>query len=90
MEDLIKKIYYGNLYPCEKCGINNRSIKKLAQEIAKKREAIINQLNDKQREELEEYDNLLACLSSEYHEAHFVEGFKIGARLIIELFSNGK
>lgn len=90
MDDLIKKLYYGKLYPCEECGLYNRNVKKLSKEIREIREEISNHLNEKQREKLDEYDNLLANLTSEYYEAQFIEGFKIGSRIIMEIFLGRK
>lgn len=87
MEDVIRNLYYGNLCPSEKCSINSPQIKVLANKICKQRQEIINELTKEQKDVLEQYNNLLLELHSEYCEQFFTDGFKLGAQFIIEIYA---
>ncbi len=84
MKETIRELYYGNIFPCERCGSNNSEIKSLAKKLGECRERLTNELTDKQKKLLEEYDNLSSELSCLYHEEFFAEGFSLGAKIVKE------
>lgn len=56
MEKTIRELFYGNIYPCEKCGTKNSEIKDLTGKLSEYRESLCRELTDKQKEALEKYD----------------------------------
>ena len=84
MKETIKELFYGNIYPSERCGNNNAEIKALAKKLSEKRELLCKKLTEEQKEMLEEYDEISCELHSIFNEQFFVDGFSLGARLIKE------
>ena len=87
MKNLVKELYYGNVCPNERCGADNLEIKQIYNKIQKKRAEITRLLPDSQQGALTAYDDLLSELSSLYCEEYFENGFRLGAKLIINIFS---
>ena len=90
MEKTIRELFYGNIYPCEKCGTKNSEIKDLTGKLSEYRESLCRELTDKQKEALEKYDDLLGEISSLFNEEFFVEGFMLGAKIIKEALEQNK
>lgn len=85
MKNLVKELYYGNIHPNERCGADNLEIKQIYNKIQEKREAICKFLVDNQKIILNEYDDLLSELYSLYCEEYFEDGFRLGARLALDI-----
>ena len=84
MKETIRKLFYGNIFPSERCGNGNLEVKTLARKIGEKRELLCECLNEEQKEILEEYDELLSELHSFFNEEFFVDGFSLGAKIVKE------
>ena len=84
MNQTITKLWYGNLSPCEKCGVGDREADHLLSLMERNREALCDGLAEHQRASLEKY---IAC-ADEYlcriQELSFYEGFSLGCRLTAE------
>lgn len=84
MNQTITKLWYGNLSPCEHCGVRDQEADHLLSLMERNREALCDGLTEHQRTSLEKY---IAC-SDEYlcrmQELSFCEGFSLGCRLTAE------
>lgn len=81
MNQTITDLWYGNLAPCEQCGVQDREADHLLSLIERNREELCDSLTEKQKITLESY---IAC-SDEYlcrmQELTFCEGFSLGCKL---------
>ena len=84
MKETIRQLFYGNIFPSERCGNGKEEVKTLARKIGEKRELLCQGLTEEQKKILEEYDDLLAELHSFFNEEFFVDGFSLGAKFIKE------
>lgn len=84
MKETIRQLFYGNIFPCERCGIEKAEIKTLARKVGEKRELLCKGLTEEQKTILEQYDDLLGELHSFFNEEFFVDGFSLGAKFIKE------
>ncbi len=86
-ENIIKELYYGKIAPYEK-----QVYTKEYNDIHKKLIATENKFLDKLDDEMKiEYENIikLHCdLGIVYTEEKFIDGFKIGVKLVQEVFKN--
>ncbi len=88
MTDMIKELWYGNIVPQEGGIFNKPELIKLLGYVARHRGELEQTLTDKQKELLDkmmdnrnEYDSLAEA-------AVFAYGFRLGARLMLEMLEN--
>ena len=84
MKETIRELFYGNIFPSERCGNNNTEIKALTKRLCEGRGKLCNSLSNEQKELLEQYDDLIGEMYSLYNEEFFVYGFSLGAKIIKE------
>lgn len=86
MQDTIEALYYGEITPHEQLTPQTEDYQERMQTFTTLREQFQNQLSDVQRKELTSLlDAQVAMLSCEVAQS-FVDGFKLGARLLTETF----
>ena len=85
MTDMIKELWYGNIVPQEDGIFNKPELRELLGYVARHRGELEKTLTDKQKELLDktmdnrnEYDSLVEA-------AVFAYGFRLGARLMLEV-----
>lgn len=88
MNKTLEALWYGNIYPFEQVGRGNAAIKELMQLILRHREELSPTLTDNQNEILEKYYDCNSEMTSLYNRDCFVEGFRLGMRLAVEVLSD--
>ena len=84
MKEIIKNMYRGNIFPAEKCGIDNREIKRLTKLLNDSYDNLKALLPKNYITPVCQFKELSTSLSIQYFEEFFTEGFKLGFRLAAE------
>ncbi len=87
-EKIIQALYHGNLDPSTKAVTHGSEYEKHQQNIRDAVTALEKNLAPTEREALESVMSSWMRLDSIGGEERFVEGFKLGARLMLEIFEN--
>ncbi len=84
MPETLKALYYGNISPFEAPIPASSPLRKLASKLAKC-EAELNELLDAEgRQLLKDFDDLHQQVTSINSEENFIQGFRLGVRLMAE------
>ncbi|HCI60540.1 MAG TPA: hypothetical protein DE313_06985 [Ruminococcus sp.] len=86
--DILEDLYYGNLFPHEKCAKLDDEIKELLGLLNRNKEKLIATLSDEQKETFEKYKDCKQEISEICERNAFLNGFRLGARIIIEVVNN--
>ena len=86
--DTLEDLYYGNLFPHEKCAKLDEEMKELLGLLNRNEEKLIATLSDKQKETFEKYKDCNQEISEICERNAFLNGFRLGARIIIEVINN--
>lgn len=84
MNDTVKSLYRGTIFPIEKCGMNNDEIKELTKLLNTTFDKMRANLSKIHTELLEELEEITIKLNMLYNEEFFTEGFKLGFKLATE------
>ena len=87
MKSVLEELFYGNLCPNTDCRSKEKEVKGLMGYIADHHDALITQLNEKQKEIFEKFDDCYAELTDINEREIFVYAFRLGARIAIEVLS---
>ena len=87
MKSILEELFYGNLCPNTDCRSKEKEVKELMDYIADHHDALITQLNEKQKEIFEKFDDCYAKLTDINEREIFVYAFRLGARIAIEVLS---
>ncbi len=88
MKSVLEELFYGNLCPNTDCRSKEKEVKELMAYIADHHDALIAQLNEKQKEIFEKFDDCWDELTDINEREIFVYAFKLGARIAIEVLSS--
>ena len=88
MRSILEELFYGNLCPNTDCRSKEKEVKELMGYIADHHDTLIAQLNDKQKEIFEKFDDCWDELTDINEREIFVYAFKLGARIAIEVLSS--
>lgn len=80
----LEDLYYGNLFPHEKCAKLDDEMKELLGLLNRNEEKLTTTLSDEQKETLEKYKDCNQEISEICEREAFLNGFRLGARIIIE------
>lgn len=83
----LEDLYYGNLFPQEKCARLDDEVKELLKLLNRNEEKLISTLSDEQKETFEKYKDCNREISEISARESFIKGFQLGARIIIESIS---
>lgn len=83
----LEDLYYGNLFPQEKCARLDDDVKELLKLLNRNEEKLISTLSDEQKETFEKYKDCNREISKISERESFIKGFQLGARIIIESIS---
>ena len=82
----LENLYYGNICVADVSENDNVEIKATADKMYKYRELLCSEpLSDKQHENLEKYEDTYIDLVSMYEKEMFLKGFRLGAKLMMEI-----
>ncbi len=80
----LEDLYYGNLFPHEKCAKLDDETKELLCLLNRNGEKLTVTLSDEQKETFEKYKDCCQEISEICERRSFITGFKLGAKIIIE------
>ena len=83
--DILENLYYGNLFPHEKCAKLDDEMKELNGLLNRNEEKLTATLSDEQKETFEKYKDCNREISEICERNAFLNGFRLGARIIIEV-----
>lgn len=86
--DIFEDLFYGNLFPHEKCAKLDDEMKELLGLFNRNEEKLIATLSDEQKETFEKYKDCNQEISEICERNAFLNGFRLGARIIIEVVNN--
>ena len=87
MNKTLEALWYGNIHFSNECDGDTRETKKLMTYLNHHREHLRATLTDEQKEILDKYDDCHAELASINECDIFVYGFRLGAKIAIEVMS---
>ena len=82
--DILEDLYYGNLFPHEKCAKLDDEVKELLKLLNRNEEKFVATLTEVQKETFEKYKDCNREISEICKRQSFITGFKLGAKIIIE------
>lgn len=83
----LEDLYYGNLFPHEKCAKLNAEVKELLKLLNRNEEKLTATLTESQKETFEKYKDCNHEIYEISERESFIKGFQLGARIIIEAIS---
>lgn len=86
--DILEDLYYGNLLPQEKCAKFDDEMKELIGLLNRNEEKLTATLSDEQKETFEKYKDCNREISEIGERNAFLNDFRLGARIIIEVINN--
>jgi len=87
MKSILEELFYGNVCPNTDCRSKEKEVKELMGYIADHHDTLIAQLNEKQKEIFEKFDDCYNELTDINEREIFVYAFRLGARIAIEVLS---
>ena len=88
MRSILEELFYGNICPNADCRSKDEQTKELMGYIADHHDTLIAQLNEKQKEIFEKFDDCWDELADINEREIFVHAFKLGMRIAIEVLSS--
>ena len=88
MKSILEELWYGNVCPDIMLGKMSAEEKELAQYLEKHHERLNALMNNEQKEVFEKYDDCQNELSTINERAIFIYGFRLGARIMLEVMQN--
>ena len=85
--NVIKELWHGNIIPQEDSRTNTKEMKELIGYIARHHEELEKDFTDKQKETFEKFQDCWGEYSTLAEEAIFVYGFKLGAKMMLEMLN---
>lgn len=90
MSKTIEDLWHGNVVPQDMCKDNDPRISSLYELLARNRAELAPTLSEEQRSILEKYDDNLNELTSITECRIFLQGFRLGAKLMLEILQEDK
>ena len=85
MNSILADLWYGNVTPCENCGVGDAEVERLVKCMGEHEDTLRCTLHESQKELFSQYvrwSDMYACVISE---KAFVEGFRLAVRLMSEI-----
>lgn len=83
--NILEELYYGNIVPNEKCAKLNSEVKELLKLLNRNEVKLTVTFSEKQKITFEKYKDCNREISEICEKDAFLNGFRLGARIIIEL-----
>ena len=84
----LEDLYYGNIVPNEKCAKFDDEVKELLKLLNRNEEKLVATLTEVQKETFEKYKDCNREISEISEREIFLNGFRLGARIIIDVVNN--
>lgn len=82
--NILEELYYGNIVPNEKCAKLNSEVKELLKLLNRNEVKLTVTFSEKQKITFEKYKDCNRKISEICEKDAFLNGFRLGARIIIE------
>lgn len=82
--NILKELYYGNIVPTEKCAKLNSEVTELLKLLNRNEEKLTATLTEEQKENFEKYKDCNREIFEICEREAFLNGFRLGSRIIIE------
>lgn len=82
--NILEELYYGNIVPNEKCAKLNSEVKELLKLLNRNEVKLTVTFSEKQKIAFEKYKDCNREISEICEKDAFLNGFRLGARIIIE------
>ena len=86
--DILEDLFYGNLFPHEKCSRLDDEVKELLKLLNRNEEKFVATLTEEQKETFEKNKDCNREISEISEREIFLNGFRMGARIIIDVVNN--
>lgn len=86
--NILEELYYGNIVPNEKCAKFDDEVKELLKLLNRNEEKLTATLTELQKETFEKYKDCNREISEISERETFLNGFRLGARIIIDVVNN--
>ena len=86
--NILEDLYYGNIVPNEKCARLDDEVKGLLKLLNRNEEKLTATLSEEQKETFEKYKDCNQEISEIGERNAFLNDFRLGARIIIEVINN--
>ncbi len=83
-KDLLEALYLGHISPSDEC-VSDSETNKLNHRLAKAEDILLASLKGEDRKHFQEYVDLTVFLLGRIETERFVSGFRLGARLQLEI-----
>ena len=90
MRSILEELFYGNICPNSDCRSHDKETKQLMGYIADHHDNLLSTLNDQQKEILEKFDDCYNELTDINERELFAYAFKLGARIMLAVVSEGE
>ena len=84
----LEDLYYGNLFPHEKCAKLDDEVKELLKLLNRNEEKLLVTFSEEQKINFEKYKDCNREISEISERELFLNGFRLGARIIIDVVNN--
>lgn len=84
----LEELYYGNIVPNEKCAKLDDEVKKLLKLLNRNEEKLLVTFFEEQKINFEKYKDCNREISEISEREIFLNGFRLGARIIIDVVNN--
>lgn len=84
----LEDLYYGNIVPNEKCAKLDDEVKELLKLLNRNEEKLVATLTELQKDTFEKYKDCNREISEISERERFLNGFRMGARIIIDVVNN--
>jgi len=82
---VLSELWYGNIEPQDRTIPRNGEYKKLLSKICEYEEQFRGIFSPEQQKDFEDYENATISVTAISEEAAFVEGFRLGAKMMLEM-----
>ena len=90
MRSILEELFYGNICPNTDCRSHDKETNQLMGYIADHHDNLLSTLNDQQKEILEKFDDCYNELTDINERELFAYAFKLGARIMLAVVSEGE
>lgn len=87
-EKILSELYHGNIRPAEKEIVPDSDYRQKQLKLMDLAEALEQRLNDEEKKMLDEIMTAWGNLNYLSSEEYFIDGFRLGARIALEIFEN--
>ena len=84
MESIIEELWFGNIAPCENCGVKDTEIEQLVKLMGEQEDKLRNELGEQQKVLFQQYLTWAGRYACDISACAFRDGFCLATKLIVE------